>query len=124
MTQRPANRPQTARAVAQRKPKGPVITFQGNEYRLAEDVGVWPLMQFARAAEMGESLRDQKGLASLHAMLENVIHEDEWGRFQDDMIATKVKDPVKLLQLANDAVTQLQEIIDKQTAANGSGRPA
>jgi hypothetical protein len=118
VTQRPAQRPRAARPVAVRKPAGPVVTYLGKEYRVAADMGVWPLMQFARAAEMGESLREMKGLASLHAMLENVIHEDDWPQFQDDMIAAKIKDPLPLLELANQGVRLIQEHLDK-SSSNG-----
>jgi hypothetical protein len=50
------------------------------------------MMQFARAAESGLSLGDSKGLAAAYSMLQDVIHEDDWGRFQENMINEKVDD--------------------------------
>jgi len=100
----------------QAKPKNPSITFRGGEYRISSKIGVWPLMQLARAAEAGVSLADQKGLAAAHALLEDCIHPDDWGRFQEDMITSKVDDLDELMK----AVQQATELM--QTAQNGSGR--
>src|SRR5690349_6880118 len=119
-TRTPRPRVGTTRA-QQGKPKGPTITFMGKEYRIADKQGVWPLMKFARAAEAGETVRDMKGLASLHAMCENVIHPDDWDQFEEDMIAAKVADPMELLELANQAVEILQASAAKAAGANGKG---
>lgn len=112
-------RPTPPRA-RQSRPPAPSITFKGNEYRVAGDIGIWPYMQFCRAAESGLSLTDQHGLAALHAMMQDVIHEDDWGRFQDDMITSKIKDLDALLQLSQDAV----EIIQAHLPKPRNGRPA
>jgi hypothetical protein len=107
----------------QSKPEPPKIKFQGKEYRVADDVGIWPLMQFSAAAESGLNLGDQKGLAALYAMLKDVIHPDDWGQFQDDMLSSKIKDLQALLDLSQDAVEMIQAKVAKsqraRPAANG-----
>lgn len=123
----PKGRPTPARA-KQGKPKGPTLTYLGKEYRVAASVGVWPLMQFARAAEAGLDMRDQKGLAALHAFLQDVIHPDDWGRFQDDMITSKISNLDELMSVAQQAVEEMQKRAAKKrangAAANGHARRA
>jgi len=101
----------------QSRPKPPSITFRGEEYRIAEKIGIWPLLQLARAAEAGVSMADQKGLAATHALLQDVIHPDDWGRFQEDMISGKVDDLGELMKATQQA-TELMATV--QTRRNGS----
>ncbi len=111
-----------ARTARQSKPPRPVIKFKGSEYKLAEEIGVWPLMQFSAAAESGLTLGEQRGLAALYAMLHDVIHEDDWGRFQQDMITQKTQDLTALMRLANDAVAMLQDELDKKNTSASNGK--
>jgi hypothetical protein len=92
---------------------------------VAAEIGVWPLMQFARAAEAGVSIGDQKGLAAFHAQMQDVIHEDDWGRFQEDMILKKTGMD-DLLTCARQAVEIVQEQMAKKSRAkaNGNGQAA
>jgi hypothetical protein len=106
-----------ARAARQSKP-AVMITYKGKEYRVADKIGVWPLMQFSNAAESGLTLGEQKGLAALYAMLQDVIHEDDWGRFQDDMRSSKNSDLTGLMGLANQAVELLTEQAQKTTSTS------
>lgn len=104
----------------QTKPPAPSITFKGETYKVAGDIGVWPMMQFARASESGLSLGDARGLAAAYSMLQDVIHEDDWGRFQENMITTKEKDLEALMKLTTDAVEVIQEVASKKNGrANG-----
>ena len=101
----------------QTKPPPPSITFMGEKYRIADKIGVMPLLMFAAAAESGLSLSDQKGLAAMYRMLEDCIHPDDWGRFQTDITFKKVDDLDKLMKLTNDAV----EMMQAKAAKNGNG---
>lgn len=113
-------RPRTGTTRArQTRPKGETLTFKGETYRLADKIGVWPLLQLARAAESGVSIRDQRGLAATHAMLEDAIHPDDWGKFQDDMIANKVDDLEDLLATVTQATQVIIERQAKKANANG-----
>jgi hypothetical protein len=92
------------------------LSFKGGEYKLDTKMGIWPLLQFARAAEAGMEVTDARGLAAIHAFLQDVIDPDDWPRFQEDMIKKKVDDLRELLDAANDAVNQLLEAQDSKTA--------
>lgn len=83
------------------------VDFEGGTYKIADTIGIWPMMQFARAAESGVQLGDYRALAALHAFLQDCFAPDEWGRFQEDMIAKKVADPDKLLTLATTVIEKV-----------------
>jgi hypothetical protein len=114
----PKGRPTPPRA-RQARPAAPTIKFKGKEYRVADKVGVWPLMQLARAAESGLTLGDQKGLAAAHAMLQDVIHPDDWGQFQEDMIAGKITDMDELLEACRQATELVSERMTRNGRSNG-----
>ena len=108
-------RPRQARAKP--APKPGTLTFLGGTYKLDTKVGIWPLLQFARAAEAGLEVVDQRGLAAVHAFLQDVIDPEDWGRFQEDMITKKVNDLGQLLDTAQQAVSQL---LERQSNTNGA----
>jgi len=101
------------------------VSYLGEKYKVAEKIGVWPQMMLARAAAEGINLGDMRGLAAVHATLENVIDPEDWGRFERDMIAKKADDLAELLDL----VTQAAQIVTARQekaavpAANGSAPP-
>jgi len=109
--------PRNTRARPQPRGKKPAgtVTFKGETYRLDSKMGVWPMLQFARAAEAGLDAADARGLAAIHAFLQDVIDPDDWGRFQEDMIKNKISDLGELINVANQAVNAL---LDAQ--ANGA----
>lgn len=113
----------TRTARARLQPLKPAtIPFMGSEYRLAETIGVWPMMQLARASESGLTARDSKGLAAVYSYLQQVIHEDDWPQFEDDMIVKKTDDLEALMQFLQDAVSAVQERQEKQGRRPGAGR--
>lgn len=109
----PKGRPTPARRV---KPEPATFKLMGAEYKLADKVGIWPLMQYARALEAGDNeLGNRKAMASAHAILEDSIHPDDWGRFQEDMISKKMDDILMVL----DAVMSAVRIADSKRGRNG-----
>lgn len=111
----PKGRPTPSRP-RQARPRGEVLTYQGKEYRLADKIGVWPLMQLARAAQEGIASTDVRGLAALHAMFQDMLDPEDWPQFEADMIAAKMDDPMGLLQTTQEAVLRIQR---RQARANG-----
>jgi hypothetical protein len=114
-----AGRPTAAARARQAKLAPPAIKFKGAEYRIADKIGVWPLMQLARAAQAGVSLADQRGLAATHALMQDVIHPDDWGRFEEDMIVKKVDDMAELMEATRQATELMAERQQKKGRANG-----
>ena len=112
----PKGRPTRAR---QSKPEPVTFKLMGAEYKLADKVGIWPLMQYARAVEAGDNeLGQRKMMASAHAILEDAVHPGDWGRFQEDMIAKKMDDILLVL----DAVMGAVRIADAKRGRNGRAK--
>lgn len=115
-TTAPKGRPTRARQV---KPEPVTFKLMGAEYRLADKVGIWPLMQYARAVETGDTDTGQRRMmASAHAILEDSVHKDDWGRFQEDMITKKMDDILLVL----DAVMGAVRIADNRRSRNGRAK--
>jgi len=89
--------------------KAGTFSYKGETYKLSAELGVWPLLQFARASEAGWRTDDPRGLAALHAFLEDVIDPEDWGRFQEDMIKKKVVDIFGLMTAAQEAVDTMMD---------------
>lgn len=113
---------------------GNSIEFMGKRFRIAEKIGLMPLLKFASAADSGLDTEDQRGLAAMYAMLRDCIYagtpacgecpdckagrdtqckayeKGDWGAFEDHAIETKA-DGDELFPVIN----QVIEII--------SGRP-
>lgn len=98
------------------QPVAGVLSFNGETYKLDAKQGVWPLLQFARVAEAGMNTTDMRGLAAVHAFLQDVIDPGDWGRFQEDMIAKKVTDIKGLLDTTQQAVNHM---LERMEAADG-----
>lgn len=52
------------------------------EFRLADEVGVMPLMEWVAAAE-GNQNETGKSLVAIFHVLEDTVHEDEWDEFRE-----------------------------------------
>lgn len=90
------------------------FTWKDETYRISDEQGIWPLLQFARAAEAGFRVTDARGLAAVHAFLQDMIHPDDWPQFQEDMISKKEVDLEGLLKTVQEAVSKT---LDKMAAA-------
>jgi hypothetical protein len=117
---RPARKP--VRPRAPEKAAG-TFSYMGGTYRLDSKMGVWPLLQFARAAESGWRNDDSRGLAAIHAFLQDVMLPEDWGRFQEDMILKKMADIEGLLTVVRKAVDDSLTAMAKASAngSNGTG---
>lgn len=96
------------------KKPGGTLSFAGAKYKLNTELGIWPALQFARAAEAGWRTDDPRGMAAIHAFLQDVLDPEDWPRFQEDMINKKVVDLEGLMAAANQAVNLM---LDKQLEA-------
>jgi len=105
-------------------PPDSTVEFNGQEYKISDSVALFTLMRFARAAESGISILDFRALAALHAFLQDCIHEDDWGRFQEDMIATKQSDLDGLLDVATKVIEKLTSRPTVPPSASSNGQSA
>lgn len=68
---------------------GRKVEFMGAEYRIAEKVGLMPLMKFAHVSSKGLDSSDMDGLAAMYAMIQDCIDPAEWSRFEHDAMEKK-----------------------------------
>lgn len=66
------------------------VPLRDQEFRLADDVGVMPLMEWVAAAE-GKNSETGKSLVAIFHVLEDTVHEDDWDDFRQYGRENKVK---------------------------------
>jgi hypothetical protein len=63
----------------------------GKHYRIADKVGLMPLLKFAKTAKSGVDSDDLDGLVAIYDMLKDCIAPDEWDRFVEEMTEAKAE---------------------------------
>jgi hypothetical protein len=58
------------------------VDFFGKDFRVAERVGLMPMMRFAVLAKTGIDANEMEALAAMHDLLKNCIDDDDWPRFE------------------------------------------
>lgn len=79
-------------------------TLHGREFRLAEDVGIMPLMEWAASAD--RSVANADGLRAVFYVLQDAVHEDDWAEFRKFARENKI-DASEILDFANAALEAL-----------------
>lgn len=59
------------------------VPFCGEDFRIADKIGLMPMMRFAKVAQAGVDSADLAGLAAMYDLLEQCLADDEWQRFSD-----------------------------------------
>lgn len=96
----------TARAKDNHTSEGGFLTapLGDREFRLADDVGIMPLMEWAASSDVDVASAD--GLRAVFYVLKDTVHEDEWADFRrysrDEKLSAE-----KLLDFANAALEAL-----------------
>lgn len=67
------------------------IEFFGEKFRLADSIGMMPLLRFANASKNGLDSEDMEGMAAMYAMIRDVIHRP--ALFEADG-TTRILDPL------------------------------
>lgn len=65
------------------------VTLCGRQFRIADKVGLMPLMRFAHAASSGLDTGDMEALAAMYDMLADCIHPEDWPAFEAHATASK-----------------------------------
>lgn len=67
------------------------VTCMGKSYRIADKVGLMPLLKFAKTAQSGVDSEDLEGLVAIYDMLHDCIDPGEWPRFVEEMTELKAE---------------------------------
>ena len=59
------------------------VEFAGEEFAMADRIGLMPLMRFAKTAKAGADTQDLDGLVAMYDLLEQCIDPADWPRFQE-----------------------------------------
>ncbi len=93
-----------------------VVKLRDREFQVADELGAMAMFEWAAASEL--SLDDASGLAAVFAMLEDVIHDDDWREFRYFARAARPKiSGEELIQVINDA----SEVITGRPTEQPSG---
>lgn len=83
---------------------GDTVECLGGHYRVAERIGLMPLLKFAHTASLDVDSNDMEGLVAIYDMLRDCLHEDDWPRFERDMTIKKAE--------ADDMMPVVQQAIE------------
>lgn len=99
------------------------IEFFGEEYHIAEKVGLMPLMRFAKIAQAGVETNDMDGLAAMYDLLEQCLTEQDWDRFV--VAATKHRaDGDELMVVVKEAIERMAERPTQRSSDSSDGPPS
>lgn len=91
-------------------------------FRVAEGVGMMPLLRFAHAAKSGMDTDDLEGMAALYTMIRDTVHEADWEAFQDYATVTKAEDEA-LLEFVSAAIEVISARKAKQRGSSSGTSP-
>lgn len=91
------------------------ISFGGEQFTLADKIGLMPLMRFAKTAQGGADSNDMAGLAAMYDLLEQCIAPADWRRFEAAADKTRASGD-ELMGLVKDAIEAI--------SARPTGRPS
>lgn len=67
------------------------VEFKGRAFRMAESIGLMPLLKFAHAQAQGIDANDMEGLVALYAVIRDCIDETEFAAFERHAMDTKAE---------------------------------
>lgn len=101
----------------------PVLTFAGKPFKVADKLGLMPLLRFAHLAKQGVDSDDMEGLVAIYDLLVNVIAPEDWEAFEQHAVDVRAEGDDLML-----VVTQAIEMISSRpterpsVSSDGPGR--
>jgi hypothetical protein len=98
------------------------LEFAGESFEVSDRIGLMPLLRFAHFARAGVDSNEMEGLASMYDILQQVIAESDWDRFQDH--ATEVRaDEDELMGVIPAAIQLITARPTRQPSDSSDGLP-
>lgn len=98
---------------------GDYLTFCGEKFRLADRVGIMPMLAFGMASKQGLDSDDMEGLAALYSLIRSVIHRppqfDEHGERKRDENGKVLRDESewhRFQALAEDELVEGEDLME------------
>ena len=98
------------------------LEFLGESFRLAESVGLMPLMKFAHHANNGLDSDDMAGLAAMYALIRDTVHADDWDRFER-LAIDKRADGDELMEFVGRAIEAISARPTRRRSVSSDGAP-
>jgi hypothetical protein len=97
------------------------VTYHGEQYEVADRIGLMPLMRFAHLARSGVDADDMEGLDAMYALLRQCFTDEAWNGFED--AATRHRaDGDELLAVVKDAIEVISERPTPQPSDSSDGQ--
>ena len=100
---------------------GRKVSFMGQEFRMAEKIGLMPLLHLAVASKKGVDAGDMAGLVAMYEVLRDCIDQSEWERFETHAVDTKA-DADDLQKVVGDVVEMLSARPTGSPSGSSAGR--
>ncbi len=99
---------------------GDKVEFMGDTYRVAERIGMMPLLRFANVAKAGVQSDDMEGFAAMYALIRDCIDASDWDRFEHDATVKKAEQD-ELLKLVTDVIEVVTARPTRRPADSSAG---
>jgi hypothetical protein len=99
-------------------PEGTYIEDDGARFRVAEEVGTWPLMEFAKVASQGADSETMEGLVAIFDLCRDFLDPRDFRRFGEHCTVRKYKGD-QILEL----VTKAMGVVSATPSGSPSGSP-
>ncbi len=94
------------------------IELNGKRFRIADKVGLMPMLKFSAYADM--DTQDARALGAMYSMLKDVIDPTDWRAFEDHAVDSKA-DADDLLDVISKAIEQISGRPTKQPGPSSRG---
>jgi hypothetical protein len=83
------------------------VPFMGAEFRMADRIGLMPLMHLAVASKKGVDAADMEGLVAMYEVIRDCVDVSEWPRFERHAVDMKAEadDLMKVVQHVIEAIS-------------------
>jgi hypothetical protein len=102
---------------------GETVEFHGETYRIADKIGLMPLMRFAKTAQEGVDSNDMDGLVAMYDLMEQCLIDEDWAKFTT--AATKHRaDGEELMAVVKQAIETMAERPTQRSSDSSDGPPS
>ena len=98
------------------------VPFMGAEFRMAEQIGLMPLMHLAVAGKRGVDAADMDGLVAMYEVIRDCIDAGEWERFERHAVDSKA-DADDLMKVVQHVIEAISARPTSPPGGSSTGRP-